>query len=130
MGGQYGAKSMTQRKRWRTTKAVQLRARELRSEQTPAEQRLWSRLRQRQLLNLRFRRQHPVGTYIVDFYCPARNLVVEVDGDSHADKEEYDAERTEWLESQGYRVIRFTNREVENELDAVLEEIARKCRQW
>jgi len=103
------------------------RARELRREQTPLERKLWSRLRGKQLNGLKFRRQHPLGRYIVDFCCVAHGLVLELDGDSHTEQIEYDAERTVWLESQGFRVIRFTNRQVERQMDAVLAEIARQC---
>jgi very-short-patch-repair endonuclease len=119
---------MPQPKRWRTTATTQERARELRRAQTPAEQRLWSRLRSKQLYGLKFRRQHPVGRFVVDFCCISRKLVIEIDGDSHASQEAYDQARTAWLEEQGYRVVRFTNREVTYNLDAVLEAIAQECR--
>jgi very-short-patch-repair endonuclease len=107
--------------------AIRQRARELRQPQTPAEERLWAHLRNRQLAGLKFRRQHAIGRFIVDFYFPERRLVVEVDGDSHADQAEYDQARTEWLSDQGYHVIRFTNREVERQTQAVLEAIEREC---
>jgi very-short-patch-repair endonuclease len=103
------------------------RARQLRQPQTPAESRLWAHLRDRRLSGLKFRRQHPMGHYVVDFYCPDHRLVVEIDGDSHANQEEYDADRTAWLEEIGCRVIRFTNREVSSQLEAVLETIQREC---
>ena len=115
------------RRRWRTTAAIQERARELRRQQTPAEARLWAHLRGKQLHGLKFRRQHPLGRFIVDFYCPSRTLAVELDGHSHAEQEDYDRARTEWLESQGNRVIRFTNREVQESLPAVLEAIEEAC---
>ena len=99
----------------------------MRRDQTPAEQRLWARLRGRQLYGLKFRRQHPIGRFIVDFCCVSHKLVIEIDGDSHASQQEYDEDRTTWLEDRGYRVIRFTNREVTLQIVAVLEEIARKC---
>ena len=118
---------MTQRRRWRTTEAVQQRARELRKEQTPAEQKLWARLRRKQLHGLRFRRQHPIGPFIVDFCCVAHKLVVEIDGHSHAEQIEYDEARTARLEEQGYKVVRFNNEQVHRHLDAVLTEIARQC---
>ena len=126
MGGE-AESEMTEGKRWRSSKAIRDRARELRTEQTPAEKRLWSNLRLKQLSGFRFRRQHPIGTYIVDFYCPSCRIVVEIDGDSHAEREEYDAERTAWLEEQGCRVIRFTNREVMHEIQVVLGEIVEAC---
>ena len=118
---------MTQHRRWRTTAAIQEHAQQLRREQTPAEQKLWSRLRRKQLYGLKFRRQHPIGRSIVDFCCVSQTLVIEIDGDSHSAQEEYDQKRTAWLEDCGYRVIRFTNRQVEHQMDAVLEEIARAC---
>lgn len=102
-----------------------LRARELRHPQTPAEQKLWQILRSRQLDGYKFRRQHPIGWYIVDFYCAAAKLIIEIDGDSHAEQVEYDQVRTEWLESQGYRVIRFTNDEVFRQVEGVIEAILR-----
>jgi very-short-patch-repair endonuclease len=102
-------------------------ARELRQPQTPAERKLWARLRDRQLGGLKFRRQHPIGRFIVDFYCAGCGLVVEVDGDTHAEQVEYDQARTAWLEAQGYHVIRFANRDVHQQTDAVLEAILREC---
>jgi very-short-patch-repair endonuclease len=101
------------------------RARELRQPQTPAEERLWSCLRDSQLEGLKFRRQHPIGPFIVDFYCAQKRLVIEVDGDSHFTDEqmEYDRARTAWLEEQGCKVIRFTNTDVMDSLDEVLVEI-------
>jgi len=87
-------------------------ARHMRANPTAAEKVLWQQLRNRQVNNLKFRRQHPVGSYIVDFYCAEKKLLVEIDGDSHLEQVEYDIERTQWLESQGMRVLRFTNEEV------------------
>ena len=111
-------------KRWRSSPAVQQRARALRGELTPAERRLWQQLRCGQLGEFGFRRQYPMGLFIVDFYCPAARVVVEVDGDVHARQVEYDAERTRWLERErGCRVLRFTNDEVRDQLDAVVEAI-------
>ena len=103
------------------------RARELRHPQTPPEAALWSRIRSGQVAGLKFRRQHPLGRFIVDFCCPARRLVVELDGDSHADQAAYDANRTTWLTARGYGVVRFTNREVEQNLGGVLEAILAEC---
>ncbi len=84
-------------------------ARQLRLNPTDAEIQLWSRLRRRQLDGFRFRRQHPLGPYVVDFFCPAAKLIIEVDGGQHADDSET---RTIWLEARGYRVIRFWNNDV------------------
>jgi adenine-specific DNA-methyltransferase len=81
-------------------------------------------LRARQIENFAFRQQHPIGPFIVDFYCARAKLVVEVDGDTHGTQEEYDENRTRWLEQErGLRVVRFTNRDVLGRLDAVLESI-------
>jgi very-short-patch-repair endonuclease len=103
-------------------------ARELRQPQTPAEVKLWSRLRNRQLDDLKIRRQHPIDRFIIDFYCAEAKLCIEVDGDSHADQIEYDQARTAYLNERGYTVIRFTNREVWQQFDAVLQRIADECR--
>ncbi len=97
----------------------------LRQNLTPAEARLWRSLRNRQLEGLRFRCQHPVGRFILDFYCPSQKLVIEVDGGVHDEQAEYDAARTEQLEAYGYRVLRFTNEAVMADLNGVLEEIRR-----
>ncbi|OOZ35999.1 endonuclease domain-containing protein [Solemya velesiana gill symbiont] len=102
------------------------RARELRRNQTDAEQLLWRSLKSRQLNGCKFRRQFPIHPYIVDFVCLSENLVVDLDGGQHTEQLEYDEKRTAFLESNGYRVVRFWNNEVLKELPAVLEEIARQ----
>ena len=79
--------------------------------------RLWSRLRRKQLEGFRFRRQHPLGPYVVDFCCAEAKLIVEVDGGHHADDDEA---RTRWLEARGYRVIRFWNNDVLANTEGVL----------
>jgi very-short-patch-repair endonuclease len=107
---------------------IRKRARELRQDQTPSERKLWARLRDRQLNGLKFRRQHPIGPFITDFYFAARRLMIEIDGGGHLEQEEYDANRTKWLEGQGYRVIRFTNRDVQNNTEAVLDAILEACK--
>jgi len=103
------------------------RARQLRREQTPAEALLWEHLRNRRLKGLKFRRQHPVGRFVADFYCAQHRLIVELDGAVHRMQGEYDALRTEELERDGYRVIRFTDNQVERDLEWVLERIAEAC---
>ena len=102
------------------------RARELRQEMTYQERKLWARLRGRQLHGRKFRRQHPIHRFVLDFYCHGHKLVIEIDGPSHAEPEQqiYDRARTEWLEGQGLRVIRFSNREVDGNIEGVLEAIA------
>lgn len=101
------------------------RAKQMRSNQTEAETHLWQRLRAHRLDGLKFKRQKPIGRFIVDFVCHECALVVEVDGGYHADVEqaEYDRARTAWLESQGFRVLRFWNHEVLRQTESVLERI-------
>ena len=99
------------------------RVRELRANQNKVENVLWQKVRGKQLGGLKFRRQQPIGPYIVDFFCPTARLVIELDGVTHETKEEQDATRQRWLESQGLRVIRFANAEVSRNLQGVLETI-------
>jgi len=99
-------------------------AREMRRHPTPAEDKLWQRLRNRKLLGLKFRRQHALDRFIVDFYCSEAHLVVEVEGPIHQYRQEEDGIRRELLESLGLRVLRFTNDEVNSALDSVVERIA------
>jgi very-short-patch-repair endonuclease len=101
---------------------VQTAARAMRREPTIAEDRLWQALRG-EALGVRFRRQHPVGRFILDFWCPAARLVVEVDGDIHDLQKERDAARTEALAGFDYHVIRFRNSEVMDDLPDVLQRI-------
>jgi len=98
-------------------------ARQTRHDPTPAEDRLWQSLRNRQLENAKFRRQHAIDRFILDLYCPEHNLVIEIDGPIHQYTVEEDAIRQEYLESQGLRVLRFTNEEVMQHTAAVLEKI-------
>lgn len=98
-------------------------AKRLRSHQTEAEQRLWYHLRAHRFMGLKFKRQKPVGRYIVDFICHEHHLIVEVDGGQHAEQTEYDHERDTWLRQRGYRVLRVWNHEVMQQLDGVLEQI-------
>ncbi len=98
-------------------------AREMRTNPTPAENHLWQRIRKQQVLGFKFRRQYPIDRFIVDFYCTEARLVIEVDGGIHETQEEADQLRTELLESLGLRVLRFTNGEVLQYADAVVERI-------
>jgi len=107
-----------------TTREIEETARHLRKQLTPAEATLWQALRSRQLSGLKFRCQHPVGRFIVDFYCPSHKLVIEVDGDIHNQQQAYDRARTDELQVFGYCVLRFTNEEVMNNLSNVLSRIA------
>lgn len=103
------------------------RARELRRSMTSAEKVLWHELRTNKLSGLHFRRQQIIDGYIVDFYCHAATLIIEVDGDIHNQQIEYDAERDAHLISRGFKVIRFKNSEVMNNLPIVLEKILIAC---
>lgn len=95
-------------------------ARTNRKNPTPAEQRVWSELlRNRQLLGYKFLRQKPIDGYILDFYCSALGLVIEIDGDSHTNREAYDTERTRILQAYGLQVLRYTNQEVLSNLECV-----------
>jgi very-short-patch-repair endonuclease len=103
------------------------RARAMRQEPAPAEQKLWWCLRDRRLNGFKFRRQAPVLTYVPDFYCADCKLIVELDGDSHDGREQYDEKRTRELANQGYRVVRFVNTDIYDHLDAVLEANLAEC---
>jgi len=99
------------------------RARELRQQQTPSEQALWQQLRAKRFSSFKFRRQQPIGRYIVDFVCFDQKLIIELDGGQHAEAQEYDALRDEWLKQQGFHVLRFWNNEWLTQSEAVLESI-------
>jgi len=105
-------------------------ARELRARLTHSESTLWSRLRGKQLLDVQFYRQKPIGQYIVDFYAPRANLVIEVDGSQHVtgDHVELDKQRDECLSNLGLKVLRFNSREVLTNTDEVVEVICRTIR--
>jgi very-short-patch-repair endonuclease len=100
-------------------------SRELRKNLTEEESLLWSKVREKQVNNLLFYRQKPLGGYIVDFYCPKAKLVIEVDGSKHftSEAKEYDKVRDEYLRNMALTVLRFTNDEVVNNMENVLEEI-------
>src|SRR6266487_2798705 len=99
------------------------RARELRTNMTPAERFVWDRLRFRQIGGFKFRRQHPLGPFIVDFVCLERKLVLELDGGQHATPTEEDTRRTAWLNERGYRVYRLWNHEAFTDWDNAAERI-------
>jgi very-short-patch-repair endonuclease len=88
------------------------RAKTLRNNPTDAEQRLWQELRRRQIAAVKFRRQQPIGPFIVDYVCFQRRVIVEVDGGQHAEQVVRNEKRTRWLEAQGYLILRFWNNEV------------------
>ena len=104
----------------RTSPKVFARAKDLSHNQTPAEIKFWTHLRAHRLADVHFRRQHAIGNYIVDFCAPRKKLIIELDGSQHLEQQEYDKERTKYLESKGYRVIRFWNNDVMNNLESVL----------
>lgn len=101
------------------------RSRQLRGAATDAEQALWRRLHGRQLGHVKFRRQHPFGRYILDFFCAERGLAIEADGGQHfsAEGREEDEERGRYLAARGVRVLRFTNLEILQEMDSVIRSI-------
>ena len=103
--------------------SLKSKARELRKRMTEPERILWNHIRGRKQNGLYFRRQHPYGIYILDFYCFEANLVIEIDGMIHLSHHQYDIERTEYLESSGLKVLRFKNKDIENRIELVLAEI-------
>jgi very-short-patch-repair endonuclease len=113
----------SKRQNWRSRPRTLARAKRLRIDMTDAERLLWSRLRRKQLHGHMFRHQAPIPPYIVDFACLTIKLVIEVDGGQHNVNKVADDRRTAWLESQGYKVMRFWNNEVLQNLDGVLEAI-------
>ena len=105
------------------------RARELRRNMTPAEEKLWQQLRAGRLEGFHFRRQQIIDRFIADFYCHAADLVVEVDGGVHLDQQEYDQERDNYLTALGLTVLRFTNSDINQDLETVLATILEACQQ-
>jgi len=102
---------------------MKFRARELRKEPTIAEQTLWYTLRRKGLNGYRFHRQYVMGSYIVDFVCWKKRLVIEIDGGQHIENSKYDDARTTYLKSRGFRVLRYWNNDVLNKTEYVLENI-------
>lgn len=100
-------------------------ARWMRKDATPMERLLWARLRNRQLMGFKFRRQFLIGPFVADFCCSEKKLVIELDGSHHADRAVLDQKRTAWLGTQGYRVVRFSNTDIRKDIDVVLECISR-----
>ena len=107
------------------SKKILHNAHKLRHNMTKEEVKLWNILRNRRLMNLKFRRQVPIGKYIADFLCVEKGLIIEIDGGQHnePDKIIYDKERSDYFQEQGYRVIRFWNDEVWNNIEGVIEKI-------
>jgi very-short-patch-repair endonuclease len=100
-------------------------AKKLRSNTTPHERMLWRALKELPVDGTHFRRQAPIGSYVVDFFCPAKRLIIELDGGHHNEDDAFrrDQERQAWLEQEGYRVVRFWNSDVTSNLNAVMERI-------
>jgi len=90
---------------------------------SPAEAKLWAHLRAHRTADVHFRNQHAIGSYVVDFCAPRRKLIIELDGSQHLEQGEYDEERTKYLKSKGYKVLRFWNNQVMNDIDGVLRAI-------
>jgi len=108
---------------------LRLVAEQLRHQMTPAEQVLWEALREKRLDGLRFRAQHPIGQFILDFYCPSCKPAIEVDGSIHENTMEEDATRTTHLEAYGYRILRFQNSEVQTDIATILTRIRSAARE-
>ena len=107
----------------RTTPLIFGRAKELHRNMTPAEIKLWAHLRAHRFKDVHFRNQHAIGNYIVDFCAPRQKLIVELDGSQHLEQVEYDAERSAFLISKGYRLLRFWNKDVLNDIEGVFRAI-------
>jgi len=104
--------------------------RKLRKDLTSAEKLFWSKVAHKQFFNLKFRKQHGIGPYIVDFYCSEKALVVEIDGDTHAgvENKERDEKRTKYLKSFGYSIYRYQNADVLTNVNGVMEDLARELK--
>jgi very-short-patch-repair endonuclease len=102
-------------------------AKELRRNSTKAEQLLWKHLKAKQFDDLKFRRQEQIGRFIVDFVCYEKGIVIEADGGQHSLEQKKDEERTQWLNSQGFMVLRFWNHEILANIEGVLEVIRMRC---
>lgn len=104
---------------------INFKARILRKNMTPQERKLWNIIKNRQFYGFRFRRQFPIGNYIVDFVCRNSKIVIEIDGGQHNGQEEikYDKTRSEYLNNEGYQVIRFWNNDIDNNIEGVYEKL-------
>lgn len=122
-----GVATLKNEKLPRIAPTIKTNSRYLRSNMTDAEQHLWQHVRMRQLNGLKFRRQHPCGNYILDFACIEIKLAIELDGSQHQQQIDYDKNRTEWLKSEGWNLLRFWNNEVLQNSESVLEAINEYC---
>lgn len=102
------------------------KARKLRKNMTDAEQKLWSHLRHKQVGGYKFRRQFPLDSYVVDFICLEKKLIIEIDGGQHNNESEYENKRTEFLESQGYTILRFWNNDVLKNIYGVVKVVSKE----
>jgi very-short-patch-repair endonuclease len=107
----------------RTSPKIFARAKQLHRNMTPAENKLWTALRAHRAGGVHFRNQHAIGTYIVDFCAPRRKLIIEVDGGQHIDQQGYDEYRTAFLQSKGYKILRFWNNDILKNIDGVIQVI-------
>jgi len=105
-------------------------ARQMRKNPTPAEAMLWKHIRKNQLAGYKFHRQHIVGPFIVDFYCPVMRLIIEIGGDIHQQQQEYDTTRDEYLRMMGYKILRFEHAKVLNNLNDVMKELSQFLPDW
>ncbi|MGB7293984.1 MAG: DUF559 domain-containing protein [Candidatus Aminicenantales bacterium] len=102
-------------------------ARILRKRSTGAENFLWKQIRAKRLNRMKFRRQEPIGKYIVDFVCREKKIIIELDGGQHSEQREKDQERDEWLRSEGFRVLRFWNNDILRKIEDILEITLKEC---
>ena len=127
VGREAAGRGSPSKSRFSRIPTMTLRARRLRRQTTKPERKLWSTLRRDQLEGFHFRRQHPIGPYVLDFYCPSIRLALEIDGGQHNydDRQSRDRRRTRWLASKGITVLRFWNNDVTENLEGVWSEIIR-----
>jgi len=109
-------------------KILILFAKELRKNSTDAEKKLWECLRRKNINGLKFRRQEPIGNFIVDFVCYEKKLAIEIDGNQHLNQKYYDKDRDNWLKSNGFSVLRFGNDDVLKNINDILEIIKQSCK--
>jgi very-short-patch-repair endonuclease len=101
-------------------------ARKMRNNLTPSEKIVWNEIKEKKISGYKFRKQHPVYRYILDFYCHEKKLAIEIDGDSHKERKDYDEYRDSYVRSIGIETLRFTNEEIENNIANVIEAIKKK----
>ena len=107
----------------RISPIIKNNSRNLRKNMTDVERMLWAKIRGRQLQGFRFRRQHPIGSYIIDFICLELKLIIELDGSQHMGQQQYDMKRSQWLQSNGFKIMRFWNSDILDDLDGVMQAI-------